>query len=176
MATSGVSSTSTYQSLPEEILFIDDVTLKQELAELGDQPGPITDITRHFYQKRLLRLKNITGFYLRTTREFFRKANLVSLMPNQSVPRNQTSELSNLIRPDLEFGDWLNRLDTYRSLEMQVSQEFALPDRTWRGGIFKTSFTYLLLDPRITQDLPNRSVRLTRSKVWSDFLKAIFYI
>ncbi|KAG5346853.1 ANKL1 protein, partial [Acromyrmex charruanus] len=163
---SGVSSTSTPQSLPEELLFIDDVALRQELRQLGDQPGPITNTTRQLYQKRLLRLRNI------------RDANSVSFIPNlQNSPRNQISKLDK-IKPYLELGDWLNHLDTYRSMEKQVFQEFLSPDpsRRWREGTSKTSFTYLLLDPRITQDLPNRSVHLTESEVWSIFLNAIFYI
>ncbi|XP_018344368.1 PREDICTED: uncharacterized protein LOC108749870 [Trachymyrmex septentrionalis] len=163
---SGVSSTSTFQSLPEEILFIDDVALRQELRQLGDQPGPITNTTRQLYQKRLLRLRNI------------RNANSVSFTSNQqSSPRNQISKLDK-IKPYLELGDWLNHLDTYRSMEKQVFQEFLSPDpsRRWREGTSKTSFTYLLLDPRITQDLPNRSVHLAESEVWSIFLNAIFYI
>ncbi|EGI61437.1 PREDICTED: uncharacterized protein LOC105149907 isoform X1 [Acromyrmex echinatior] len=163
---SGVSSTSTPQSLPEELLFIDDVALRQELRQFGDQPGPITNTTRQLYQKRLLRLRNI------------RDANSVSFIPNlQNSPRNQISKLDK-IKPYLELGDWLNHLDTYRSMEKQVFQEFLSPDpsRRWREGTSKTSFTYLLLDPRITQDLPNRSVHLTESEVWSIFLNAIFYI
>ncbi|XP_024870245.1 uncharacterized protein LOC112453629 isoform X1 [Temnothorax curvispinosus] len=168
MAMSGAASTSiSHPSLPEEILFIDDVALRRELRQLGDQPGPITNTTRQLYQKRLLRLKNI------------KDANPASFVPNlQNAPRNQTSRLSNEIRPYLEFGDWLNHLDTYKSLEKQVFQEFASPDpsRRWREGTSKTSFTYLLLDSRITQDLPNRSVYLTQSEVWSIFLGAIFYI
>ena len=31
---------------------------------------------------------------------------------------------------------------------------------TWREGTLKSSFNYLLLDPRITQDLPNRADNL----------------
>ncbi|KYM77846.1 Ankyrin repeat and LEM domain-containing protein 1 [Atta colombica] len=163
---SGISSTSTSQNLPEEILFIDDVALRQELRQLGDQPGPITNTTRQLYQKRLLRLRNI------------RDANSISFIPNrQNSPRNQISKL-NKIKPYLELGDWLNHLDTYRSMEKQVFQEFLSPDpsRRWREGTSKTSFTYLLLDPRITQDLPNRSVHLTESEIWSIFLNAVFYI
>jgi len=165
LSITGISSISTSQSLPEEILFIDDGALRQELRQLGDQPGPITNTTRQVYQKRLLRLRNI------------KDADLVSLSNLQNAPQNQT-KLSNKIRPHLEFGDWLNHLDTYKSLEKQVFQEFASPDpsRRWREGTSKTSFTYLLLDPRITQDLPNRSVHLTKSEVWSIFLNAIFYI
>ncbi|KYQ51077.1 Ankyrin repeat and LEM domain-containing protein 1 [Trachymyrmex zeteki] len=163
---SGVSSTSTSQNLPEEILFIDDVALRQELRQFGDQPGPITNTTRQLYQKRLLRLRNI------------RDANSASSIPNlQNSPKNQISKL-NKIKSYLEFGAWLNHLDTYKSLEKEVFQEFASPNpsRRWREGTSKTSFTYLLLDPRITQDLPNRSVHFTESEAWSIFLNAIFYI
>lgn len=164
LSITGASSTSTFQDLPEEILFIDDVALRQELQQLGDQPGPITDTTRRLYQRHLLRLRI--------------RANPTSLIPNvQNAPRNQTLRLSNTIRPYLEFGDWLNHLNIYRSLENQIFQEFASPDpsRRWREGISKTSFNYLLLDPRITQDLPNRSV-LTEPEIWLIFLNAIFYI
>lgn len=167
LAITAASSTSTSQSLSEEILFIDDVALRRELGQLGDQPGPITNTTRRLYQKRLLHLRNI------------KDANLPSSMLNlQNASRNQTSRLSNKIRPYLEFGDWLNHLNTYKSLEKQVFQEFVSPDpsRRWREGTSKTSFTYLLLDPRITQDLPNHSVHLIKSEVWSIFLSAIFYI
>ncbi|KYN03956.1 Ankyrin repeat and LEM domain-containing protein 1 [Cyphomyrmex costatus] len=164
---SGISSTSTSQSLPEEILFIDDIALRQQLTQFGDQPGPITNTTRQLYQKRLLRLKNVID------------ANSDLFIPNlKNAPKNQSSKLDNKILPYLELGVWLNHLDTYKSLEKQVFQEFASPDpfRRWREGTSKTSFTYLLLDPRITQDLPNRSVHLTNSEVWSIFLNAIFYI
>ncbi|XP_036149939.1 uncharacterized protein LOC105829089 isoform X2 [Monomorium pharaonis] len=102
---SGISSTSS-QNLPEKILFIDDVTLRRELKQLGDQPGPITNTTRQLYQKRLLRLRNI------------KSANSASFMLSlQNTSRNQISGLSNKIKPHLEFGDWLNHLDTYKSLE-----------------------------------------------------------
>ncbi|XP_029155929.1 uncharacterized protein LOC114928762 isoform X2 [Nylanderia fulva] len=159
------SDTSSSQNLPEELLFIDDATLRRELRQLGDQPGPITDTTRKLYQRRLMRLKSIRG------------AN-TSSMPNQRNVSQNHAELSDKIKSYLEFGDWLNHVDTYKSLEKHVFQEFVSPDpsRRWREGRSKTSFTYLLLDPRITQDLPNRSVHLTEAEVWSIFLNAIFYI
>ncbi|XP_011864630.1 PREDICTED: uncharacterized protein LOC105560279 isoform X2 [Vollenhovia emeryi] len=158
------------QSLPKEIFFVDDDTLRRELRQLGDQPGPITDTTRQLYQKRLLRLRSIRGANPADAELI--PANL------QNVARDRTSRLSNQIRSYLKFGDWINHLDTYKSLEKQVFQEFASPDpsRRWREGTSKTSFTYLLLDPRVTQDLPNRSAYLGKSEAWSIFLSAIFYI
>lgn len=157
------SSISASHNLP---LYIDDVTLRTELRQFGDHPGPITSTTRQIYLKRLMRLKNV------------RDTN-ISLTPLLS-PKTHVShvKLSKRIKSHLEFGNWLNHLDTYRSLEKHVFQEFTSPDpsRRWREGTSKMSFTYLLLDPRITQDLPNRSTHLTESEVWSIFLNSIFYI
>lgn len=103
--------------------------------------------------------------------------NIPSMLNLQNVSQNHVKP-SDQINSYLELGDWLNHIDTYKSLEKHVFQEFVSPDpsRRWREGKSKTSFTYLLLDPRITQDLPNRSVHLTQAEVWSIFLNAIFYI
>ncbi|XP_011268572.1 uncharacterized protein PFB0145c [Camponotus floridanus] len=159
------SDAASSQNLPEELLFIDDVTLRQELRQLGDQPGPITDTTRQLYQKRLMHLKNV------------KNTNIPSMLNLQNISQNHVKP-SDQINSHLELGDWLNHIDTYKSLEKHVFQEFVSPDpsRRWREGKSKTSFTYLLLDPRITQDLPNRCVHLTQAEVWSIFLNAIFYI
>lgn len=159
------SGASSSQNLPVELLFIDDATLIRELRQLGDQPGPITDTTRQLYQRRLMRLKNV------------RDANIPSISNVRNISQNHT-ELNDRIKSHLEFGDWLNHVNTYKSLEKHVFQEFVSPDpsRRWREGRSKTSFNYLLLDPRITQDLPNRSVHLAEAEVWSIFLNAIFYI
>lgn len=162
----GASSISTGQNLPKELL-IDDVKLRKELVQLGDRPGPITDTTRRVYQKRLMYLRSV------------RTANaLPGLSTLRNIPRNYTEQHHQVIRPHLELGDWVKHLDIYRSLEKQVFQEFASPNpcRRWREGISQTSFNYLLLDPRVTQDLQYRSACLTESEVWSVFLSAVFYI
>lgn len=39
-----------------------------------------------------------------------------------------------------------------------------------------SSFTYLLLDPRITKDLPTRVDEITPIETWKTFIKSIFYI
>ncbi|XP_050453882.1 uncharacterized protein LOC126852774 [Cataglyphis hispanica] len=159
-----MSGASSSQNLPE-LLFMDDAALIRELRQLGDQPGPITNTTRQLYQRRLMRLKNV------------RDANIPSISNVRNISQNHT-ELYDRIKSHLEFGDWLNHVNTYKSLEKHVFQEFVSPDpsRRWREGRSKTSFNYLLLDPRITQDLPNRSVHLAEAEVWSIFLNAIFYI
>jgi len=150
------------QNLPKELLIMDDVTLRRELEQLGVQTGPITSTTKQVYLKRLMHLKNIQD----------------NKIPLTAARNSLEASISNQIKPHLQFGDWLNHLDIYKSMEKEIFQAFMLPDptRRWREGISKTSFTYLLLDPRVTQDLPNRCVNLTESETWSIFLNAIFYI
>lgn len=46
----------------------------------------------------------------------------------------------------------------------------------WREGNAKTSFVYLLLDPRITQNLPLYHTQMEKSEVWAKFLNSIFYV
>lgn len=151
------------QSLPKKLL-IDDVTLRRELAQFGDQPGPITNTTRSVYQKRLMYLRSIN--------------NLPKVPVPRNISRNYAEQHHRVIKSHLEFGDWVNHLNTYRSLERQVFQEFVSPNpsRRWREGRSQTSFNYLLLDPRVTQDLQHRNVYLTEGEIWSIFLSAIFYI
>ncbi|XP_070157821.1 metacaspase-2 isoform X1 [Polyergus mexicanus] len=160
-----ISGASSSSNLPVELLVIDDATLIRELRQLGDQPGPITDTTRQLYQKRFMRLRNV------------RDANIPSISNVRNISQNH-AELNDQIKSHLKFGNWINYMNTYKSLEKHVFQEFVSPDpsRRWREGRSKTSFNYLLLDPRITQDLPNRSVHLAEAEVWSIFLNAIFYI
>ena len=46
----------------------------------------------------------------------------------------------------------------------------------WKDQCQKSSFNYLLLDPRITLNLPNQCEKMTDQEVWSIFLEAIFYV
>lgn len=74
--------------------------------------------------------------------------------------------------------NWNQDLTVYKSLEDVVCREFSSPDpkKQWREGINKSSFTYLLLDPRITKNLPNRAENLEFNEVWKSFLASIFYV
>ena len=47
---------------------------------------------------------------------------------------------------------------------------------SWREGLAKTSFTYLLLDPQITCNLPATARNLQLNQIWEKFLEAVFYI
>lgn len=63
-------------------------------------------------------------------------------------------------------------------MDEAVVQQFNTsdPSRKWREGSNKSSFTYLLLDPRITHNLPFRADSLKPEKLWETFLSAVFYV
>ncbi|NXW06663.1 ANKL1 protein, partial [Fregetta grallaria] len=62
--------------------------------------------------------------------------------------------------------------------ELALVRQFDRPDRSrrWREGLVKSSFNYLLLDPRTTQNLPLRSHHLSPAECFRTFVKAIFYV
>ncbi|XP_017356712.2 ankyrin repeat and LEM domain-containing protein 1 isoform X2 [Cebus imitator] len=70
------------------------------------------------------------------------------------------------------------RIPDAQADEDALVQQFERPDpaRRWREGVVKSSFTYLLLDPRETQDLPARAFSLTPAERLQTFVRAIFYV
>ncbi|NXF53375.1 ANKL1 protein, partial [Oceanites oceanicus] len=107
---------------------LSDEALRRRLRALGDDPGPVTELTR-------------------------RLPELVAALQTGCVPDCAQDELA-LVR------------------------QFDRPDRSrhWREGLVKSSFNYLLLDPRTTQNLPLRSHHLSPAECFRTFIKAIFYV
>uniref|UniRef100_A0A8C8TWA7 Ankyrin repeat and LEM domain containing 1 n=1 Tax=Peromyscus maniculatus bairdii TaxID=230844 RepID=A0A8C8TWA7_PERMB len=62
--------------------------------------------------------------------------------------------------------------------EAALARHFQHPDpaKRWREGAAKSSFTYLLLDPRQTRGLPARASSLTLAESLQCFVQAIFYV
>lgn len=46
----------------------------------------------------------------------------------------------------------------------------------WREGNKKTSFVYLLIDPRISKNLPLHYKNMSKNNVWEKFISSIFYV
>ncbi|NXT43960.1 ANKL1 protein, partial [Pelecanoides urinatrix] len=107
---------------------LSDEALRRRLRALGDDPGPVTELTR-------------------------RLPELAAALRTGHVPDCAQDELA-------------------------LAQQFDRPDRSrrWREGLVKSSFNYLLLDPRTTQNLPLRSHRLSPAECFRTFVKAIFYV
>lgn len=139
--------------------------LRRKLINFGDNPGPITHTTRQMYLKRLINLKN---------------GSCVPL-PGENIQSrafSKTDCCSFEVKSSLIYGDWVNHLGRFKIIEKNIFKEFSLvdPSRKWREGMNKTCFNYLLLDPRVTKDLPSCAENLAKSTIWSTFLSAIFYV
>lgn len=153
---------------------MDQKTLRARLTDFGDRPGPITHTTQHLYLKRLHRLQ--------TQRDALTKARPKNCKDRVSSSREDSQDLccreSHNLRPTLLSVNWTKDLEVYEAVERKVFLEFATPDptRRWREGTCKASFNYLLLDPRITDDLPRRTADLNVEEKWKIFLSAVFYI
>jgi hypothetical protein len=61
-------------------------------------------------------------------------------------------------------------------IETKMVAAFQNPDRMrrWREGTLKSSFNYILLDPRVTKNLPNRAINMSMSIYLKSLLKTIF--
>ncbi|XP_057609027.1 ankyrin repeat and LEM domain-containing protein 1-like, partial [Chionomys nivalis] len=123
-----------------------DLQLLQALRALGHSPGPVTPFTR--------------GHYLRRLQE---------AQASPAVP-GHSPELAEVLRT--------GHVPDCQADEAALAQHFQGPDprKRWRGGVTKSSFTYLLLDPRQTQGLPARASSLTLAECLQCFVGAIFYV
>lgn len=71
----------------------------------------------------------------------------------------------------------MQNIKEYMALETKMVNYFLEKAHLkWREGNSKTSFVYLLLDPRVTQNLPVYHTQMSKSDVWQTFLKSIFYV
>ncbi|KAI3368683.1 hypothetical protein L3Q82_025677 [Scortum barcoo] len=148
-------------SLLPETKGMTDKELRLRLVELGESPGPISCRTRPTYMKRLRRL--------------LQESSSQSPRHQEQLDQKQT---------DLGYSPELCRaLRTFelphcQADEQALCQQFDQPDqnRKWREGIIKSSFNYLLLDPRVTKNLPFRSQTMTPQECFQTFIHAIFYV
>ncbi|XP_076215806.1 ankyrin repeat and LEM domain-containing protein 1 [Aptenodytes patagonicus] len=127
---------------------LSDEALRRRLRALGDDPGPVTELTRRLYLRRLEELARGC----------------------RGRPAGQSPELAAALRT--------GHIPDCTQDELVLAQQFDRPDRSWRWreGLVKSSFNYLLLDPRTTQNLPLRSHHLSPAKCFRTFVKAIFYV
>uniref|UniRef100_A0A8C9V7W7 Zgc:85936 n=1 Tax=Scleropages formosus TaxID=113540 RepID=A0A8C9V7W7_SCLFO len=131
-----------------------DKELRNRLKDLGEDPGPISILTRPLYIQKLRQLQQ----------------EAINRQPVVHNPAGYSVELASALHtftlPDCQAD------------ELALCQQFDQPDqnRKWREGIIKSSFNYLLLDPRVTKNLPCRSMSVTPIECFQIFIKAVFYI
>lgn len=82
-----------------------------------------------------------------------------------------------LQRTTSNFGFLEQNLPDFLKLEAQMSRHFLERSNIkWREGNIKSSFIYLLIDPRMSQNLPENYKTMEKAEVWSKFLASIFYV
>ncbi|CAB3251197.1 unnamed protein product [Arctia plantaginis] len=159
---------SVASSLPASVQY-DDNTLRAELVRLGFTPGPIQSTTRSLYLKKLQALKKESRY------ENVDKLSdkLKTLHVNDKQPKKTYSiEIEKCLRNP----DWMLNLTNYVELENKARLDFTDNKKKWREGTAKTSFTYLLLDPRLTDNLPAKAGKQNQHFSWTTFVNSIFYV
>uniref|UniRef100_A0A034VQB5 Ankyrin repeat and LEM domain-containing protein 1 n=2 Tax=Bactrocera dorsalis TaxID=27457 RepID=A0A034VQB5_BACDO len=147
---------STVSTNDTHILDYETDELRAELAQFGDPPGPITKSTKRLYIKRLIKYKR----------------NAPDL---QQINTNELSvELQRTIRSPEHFA----LIPEYQKYECKSTEYFAnLQNKhKMREGHLKQSFIYMLIDPRISCNLPGESLYIERHKAWVRFLESVFYV
>lgn len=159
---------SVASSLPASVQY-DDNTLRAELIRLGYRPGPIQDTTRNLYLKKLQELKKET-----------KAANLDQLsgdLKNLNINDKKNKKTYSIeIEKSLRNAGWMSDLQNYIDLENKARIDFADTKKKWREGTTKNSFTYLLLDPRVTKNLPATADKQNKHCTWITFIESIFYV
>ena len=77
-------------------------------------------------------------------------------------------------------GNWLE----LSGLEQEMCRKFSgisssqaeLINQLTRESACKSSFNYLLLDPKLTQNLPMKLFKSTEQNLWRTFVSSIFYV
>lgn len=64
----------------------------------------------------------------------------------------------------------------YIELEKKARKYFEDPRNNTTNDTTKKSFTYLLLDPKMTKNLPAKTKTLNINKQWTTFIDSIFYV
>ncbi|XP_017012760.2 ankyrin repeat and LEM domain-containing protein 1 [Drosophila takahashii] len=154
------STVSTNHTLP---LDYETDALRRELTQLGAPVGPITKTTKRLYIKQLIKYKRNT------------EALLAAQKHAQEAQIRYSVELHRTLRSPEDFA----RISEYLPHEAASAAHFAksgIPKKNLREGHLKQSFIYMLIDPRISRNLPGERAFLEEFAVWQRFLDSIFYV
>ncbi|XP_060798362.1 uncharacterized protein LOC132900345 isoform X2 [Neoarius graeffei] len=134
-----------------------DRELRRKLVELGEEPGPINRNTRRLYVQKLRTLQK-------------ERVAEKSAQDEQNTIAGYSPEMNKVL---CSFN-----LPDCKADEFALCEQFDQPDQNkrWREGVIKSSFNYLLLDPRVSKNLPYRSQWMTPHECFQTFISSIFYV
>ncbi|XP_073700969.1 uncharacterized protein [Garra rufa] len=153
-------STESYRPKQERDVGVSGLTdreLRNKLIEMGEDPGPINSQTRPLYVQKLKRCLHNTPHSQKA----------VAVSPSAA---GYSPELENVLHRFI--------LPNCQADELALCEQFDKPDQNkrWREGFIKSSFNYLLLDPRVTKNLPYRSQSMIPKECFQTFINAVFYV
>ncbi len=122
--------------------------LRREIESFGDKPGPITKTTRQLYEMRLNQLR-LNGPKIEKLNNSFNAAT-----------KGFSCELIDALNGHVDFAD--------DSIEISMATCFLMNNENWREGHSKSCFNYMLIDPRVSDNLPGRAKFLGLSTDCSD--------
>lgn len=156
------SSASTNFTVP---LDYETDALRAELTQLGAPVGPITRTTKRLYIKQLIKYKRNTA------------ALLAAQKHAKAAQIKYSVELHHTLRSQEDY----EQIERFMVHESASAQHFATAGaggsgKQLREGHLKQSFIYMLIDPRISRNLPGERAFVDPLSIWSRFLDAIFYV
>ncbi|XP_050444068.1 uncharacterized protein LOC126847730 [Adelges cooleyi] len=148
-------SSNDSSSLTEVTDDCDTDDLRQSLRRLGNAPGPIPNAgTKRLYLRHLKRLLN-------NVQE--PKQDLQAPVVDDFLDGSYSNQLTEVLTAQ---STWKSQITEWSGLEDKIVCD--------KSG---SSFTYLLLDPRVTKNLPGRADSIDQPiDVWRTFVKSIFYV
>ncbi|XP_060799421.1 uncharacterized protein LOC132901027 [Neoarius graeffei] len=134
-----------------------DRELRRKLVELGEEPGPINRNTGRLYVQKLRTLQK-------------ERVAEKSAQDEQNTIAGYSPEMNKVL---CSFN-----LPDCKADEFALCEQFDQPDQNkrWREGVIKSSFNYLLLDPRVSKNLLYRSQWMTPHECFQTFISSIFYV
>uniref|UniRef100_A0A0K8VDW3 Ankyrin repeat and LEM domain-containing protein 1 n=1 Tax=Bactrocera latifrons TaxID=174628 RepID=A0A0K8VDW3_BACLA len=156
---------STVSTNNTHILDYETDELRAELAQFGDPPGPITRSTKRLYIKRLIKYKR-------------NAPDLQQINTNGKQNAPESAKLSVELQRTIRSAEHFALIPEYHKYECKSTEYFAnLQNKhKMREGHLKQSFIYMLIDPRISCNLPGESLYIERHKAWVRFLESVFYV
>ncbi|XP_011183388.2 uncharacterized protein LOC105212806 [Zeugodacus cucurbitae] len=156
---------STVSTNETHILDYETDELRAELTHFGDRPGPITKSTKRLYIKRLIK-------YRRNAPE------IVKINANGKQSVSDSAKLSVELQRTIRSPEYFSLIPEYQQYECKSTEYFAnLQNKhKLREGHLKQSFIYMLIDPRISCNLPGESMYIDTHKAWIRFLESVFYV
>lgn len=204
------STESVESTIDELILKMTNTQLFDHLVEKGEKPGPVNERTKRLYQRKANRLKNQgqashSSFLNEINSVWLRKTMVEEVTTQEDKETEKLME--KLASYPLEFTNLVKRKFPFEEAikyENMLIKKFDEIESRYEDGIHggssakNTYFSYLLLDPAITDNLPVRAnmclemliggcgdrsngrpsglLELLDPKLFAAFILAIFYV